>query len=155
MFNMSLADNITISSSRKNLPRLGIALRTAALNPVIRKFPQGFRTLIGEKGYRVSGGERQRVGIARAVYKDSDVIILDEATSSLDSKTEMLIQQRLARQLSDKTLLIIAHRLSTLRDVDSIVFMERGRVVESGSFKDLIKLKGKFASLYKLQSQRV
>jgi len=87
------------------------------LDELIVKLPKGISTLLGEKGYRVSGGERQRVGIARAIYKNSPVLILDEATSHLDSKTEQKIQESIANELTDKTLIIIAHRLSTLKSV--------------------------------------
>ncbi len=151
MFNLSLLENIAISSTKKDLKKLTLATKIAQLNPLIKKLPLGLNTLIGEKGYQLSGGERQRVGIARAIYKDSSLLILDEATSALDSKTETLIQRSLEKLLKNKTMLIIAHRLSTLRNVDRIVVMAKGRVVEESSFNELISRKGYFYKLYKLQ----
>ncbi len=151
MFNLSLLDNITISSLRKDLQGFKRASRIAQLEPLIQKLPQGLNTLIGERGYKLSGGERQRVGIARAIYKNASIMILDEATAALDSKTEQLIQNGIERNLKDKTLLIIAHRLSTLKKADRIIFMQNGRIVEAGSFEELVKNKGKFYEMYKLQ----
>lgn len=152
MFNLSLLENITISTTRKNIKMFKKAVNVSQLNPVIKELPQGLNTLIGERGYQLSGGERQRVGIARAIYKDPSLLILDEATSSLDSKTERLIQEEVDK-LKDKTLLIVAHRISTLRNVDRIIVMDKGRIVEEGTFNQLLNKKGKFFQLYKLQHQ--
>jgi ABC-type multidrug transport system fused ATPase/permease subunit len=138
LFNMSLADNISIM--REVSPeKISQAIQIAALEPVIKKLNNGLNELIGEKGYRLSGGERQRVGIARAICKDPHIIVLDEATSALDGDTEAAIHSALQQQLGDKTLIIIAHRLSTLRDVDRIVVMEEGQIVEEGLLEDLLK----------------
>jgi ABC-type multidrug transport system fused ATPase/permease subunit len=154
MFNLSLMENVTIISPKKNLDKFKKAAKTSQLEPLIKKLPLGLNTLIGEKGYQLSGGERQRVGLARAVYKDSSLLLLDEATSALDSKTEDLIQKSLEKEMKDKTLLIIAHRLSTLKKVDRIVVMDKGRAVEEGTFDQLIAKKGKFYKLYQLQRNR-
>jgi ABC-type multidrug transport system fused ATPase/permease subunit len=154
MFDMSLADNITISSIKKDNLKLQEAIKISSLLDVIKRLPNGLSTLLGEKGYKVSGGERQRIGIARAVYKDSPMIILDEATSHLDSKTELEIQKSLEKNLKNKTLLVVAHRLSTLKEVDKIVVMDKGQIVEQGKFKDLIKNQGKFYELYRLQRSK-
>ncbi len=151
MFNMTLMDNIMLSSLKKSRKRLKMAIETANLHSVIRKLPQGINTTVGEKGYRLSGGERQRIGIARAVYKDAPIMILDEATSSLDSKTEKEIQKSIER-LKDKTLIIIAHRISTLKNADRIVVMAKGRIVEEGRFDELVNKQGKFFELYKIQN---
>ncbi len=153
MFNLSLLENITISTPKKYLARLKKSARIAQLDPLVRKLPYGFNTLIGEKGYQLSGGERQRVGLARALYKDTSLLILDEATSSLDSRTEELIQKGIERNLRGKTMLIIAHRLSTLKNVDRIIVMDRGKIVEEGSFGELLKKRGKFWQLYQLQGK--
>jgi ABC-type multidrug transport system fused ATPase/permease subunit len=139
LFNLSLADNISVM---RDIPaeKIHQAIEIACLAPVIEKLDKGLNELIGEKGYRLSGGERQRVGIARAVCKDPQILVLDEATSALDGETEEKIHSALQHQLGDKTLIIIAHRLSTLRDVDRIVVMEDGQVVEEGSVDDLLRL---------------
>jgi ABC-type multidrug transport system fused ATPase/permease subunit len=154
MFNFSLMENVAIISPKKDLDRFKKAAKISQLEPLIKKLPLGLNTLIGEKGYQLSGGERQRVGLARAVYKDSSLMLLDEATSALDSKTEDLIQKSLEKEMKDKTLLIIAHRLSTLKKVDRIVVMDKGRAVEEGTFDQLIAKKGKFYKLYQLQRNR-
>ncbi len=154
MFNSSIFENITISSLRKNKLLFEEAIKISQLKELIRKFPNGINTLLGERGYKVSGGERQRIGIARAIYKNSPIMILDEATSSLDSKTESKIQIALEKGFKKKTLLIIAHRLSTLRNVDRIVFMEQGKIVEKGTFNELINKKGKFYKMYNLQKNK-
>lgn len=153
MFNLPLAANISISSDKPSDESLKRAVEIANIQPLIDKLPSGLKTLIGEKGYKVSGGERQRLGIARAVYSNPDLLILDEATSHLDSKTEQVIQNNLERQLKDKTLLIIAHRLSTLRNVDKIIVMDSGNIVEEGKFEDLVKKRGTFYNLYRIQKK--
>ncbi len=152
MFNLPLKDNISISGENNEL-LLKKAIRVSHLQPVISKLSLGMNTLIGEKGYRLSGGERQRMGIARAVYTNPDMIIFDEATSHLDSKTESIIQENLEKELKDKTMVFIAHRLSTLKNVDRIIVLEGGRIIEEGSFNELIAKKGLFYQTYKLQSK--
>lgn len=151
MFDMTLAENISISSIRKDKDLLDEVIKISALDGVIAKMPRGLSTLLGEKGYKVSGGERQRIGIARALYKNSPVLILDEATSHLDSKTEFHIQEHLEKNLKEKTLIVIAHRFSTLKNVDRIIVMEHGKIIEEGKYKDLIRKRGKFYELYRLQ----
>lgn len=154
MFNLSLEGNITISTPRTNEELLNKSIRISALSQVIATFPRGLRTMLGEKGYKVSGGERQRIGIARAIYKNSSVMLLDEATSHLDSKTELHIQECIEKELHDKTLIVIAHRPSTLKNVDRIIVMEKGKVVESGTFNDLVRARKQFYSLYRLQARK-
>ncbi len=151
VFNLSLKDNVAISNLQVKEKELKRAFEIAHLDSVIQKLPQGLDTPIGEKGYHLSGGERQRVGIARAVYKDCPLLVFDEATSHLDSKTESLIQASIKKRLKDKTLILIAHRLSTLRDLDKIIVLEEGSVAETGNFAELIKKKGIFYKLYHLQ----
>lgn len=138
LFNLSLRDNITMM--RGEDPKLlEIAMEISELKPVIEKLPEGLDSMIGEKGYMLSGGERQRLGIARAIYKNAPIIILDEATSSLDSETEGKIMEKLLGGYGkDKTFLIIAHRLGTLKYTDNIAVMEAGRVVEEGSYDKLM-----------------
>jgi ABC-type multidrug transport system fused ATPase/permease subunit len=154
MFNLSALENICISSKKSNGELLEKAVSVAQLKPVINKLPDKLNTLIGEKGYQLSGGERQRIGIARAIFKDTPILIFDEATSALDSKTEGLIQKAINQKLKNKTLLLIAHRLSTLREADKIVVLEKGNITESGTFEELFKRKGVFYQLYKSQSKK-
>jgi len=151
MFNLSLVDNITISSIKKDKNKFYRAINISQLKPIIRKLPNGINTLIGEKGYKLSGGEKQRLGIARALYKNSSIIIFDESTSNLDYETERKILNKFDKQLKDKTLLVSAHRLTTLKNMDKIYFIERGKVTEQGTYNQLIKNKGKFYKLWKQQ----
>jgi ABC-type multidrug transport system fused ATPase/permease subunit len=139
LFNLSLRENITMMRG-EDKELLDLAIRISELGEVIKKLPDGLDSLIGEKGYMLSGGERQRLGIARAIYKNAPIIILDEATSSLDSETEgKIMAQLLGEYGKDKTFLIIAHRLGTLKYTDNIVVMEKGKVVEEGSYDNLME----------------
>lgn len=152
IFNMSLGDNITLM--RKTNPKqLKKALIISQLIDVVEKMPEGLATVVGEKGYHLSGGERQRVGIARAICKNSPIFIFDEATSSLDSKTEFFIQQGLEKNLQDKTIISIAHRVSTLKNTDIIYVFHNGRIVEKGKFADLAADRSsRFYKLYQGQN---
>lgn len=154
MFNLSLKENVTMV--KKVDPEMyEKAIQLSQLSEVIEKLPQGEDTLIGEKGYHLSGGERQRVGIARAICKNSQVIIFDEATSSLDSNTEKLIQYALENNLSKKTVVTIAHRVSTLKNVDKIYVMDGGKIVEQGRYQTLLKdRRSIFSQIYNLQQRR-
>jgi len=154
IFNTSLLKNVTISSIKKDFKTFDMSIKISQLEGLIKRLPKGINTPLGEKGYHLSGGERQRVGIARAVYKDCSFLILDEATSSLDSKTESKIQEGINAELGNKTLLIIAHRLSTLKNVDKIIVMEKGKIIEKGTYKELLQEKGRFFSLCKQQKMR-
>ena len=128
------------------------AIEISCLQPIIDKLPQGLDTKVGEKGGRLSGGERQRIGIARAICADTEILVLDEATSALDSKTEIAVQQALETMLPGKTLIIIAHRLMTLNQVDKIVVFDKGRVVEQDAFNRLLtNPESLFAQMWKLQ----
>ena len=138
LFNLSLKDNITMMRG-EDTGLLNMAVEVSQLKDVISKLPEGLDSMIGEKGYMLSGGERQRLGIARAIYKNGPIIILDEATSSLDSETEGKIMEKLLGEYGkDKTFLIIAHRLGTLKYTDNIAVMEAGKVVEEGSYDELM-----------------
>jgi ABC-type multidrug transport system fused ATPase/permease subunit len=153
MFNLSLKENITLLKENDELLRL--AIKVAQLEELITKLPEGMHTLIGEKGYRLSGGERQRIGIARAIFKNPQLLVLDEATSSLDSKTEELIQEGLEKELQKKTMIIIAHRLSTLKHVDRIYVFDNGRIAEEGKYDELITdPSSKFYQLHHFQSKQ-
>ncbi len=147
LFNLSIKDNIKISSKNNSLKKYKTSLNISLTNEIVEKLPKKDLTVLGEKGTRISGGEKQRIGIARALYKDSEILILDEATSNLDFNTERKIQNNL-NELKNKTLIVSAHRLSTLQHMDKIIYLEKGTIIEQGSFKELLKNKGKFYKLW-------
>lgn len=152
VFNFTLKDNITISG-RKNRDekKLADALEIAHVSDFIHKLPKGLDTYIGEKGIKLSGGERQRLGIARAVYKQPKILFLDEATSHLDLESEEKIRDSLHKFFQKVTAIVIAHRLTTIRELDKILVIEQGRIVEMGSFNELYDLKGRFFELWEKQ----
>lgn len=155
LFNDSLKDNILIGVNEiGNLSeeRFKRTIKIANLDDVIGKLPDGAETIIGEKGFKLSGGERQRVGIARAVIRDPQIIVLDEATSHLDSESEHKIQSALDEVFSNVTAIVIAHRLSTLRKMDRIVVLNQGELVEEGTLKELIEKNGLFAKFWNKQN---
>jgi ATP-binding cassette subfamily B protein len=123
----------------------------AEADPFIQELPEGYRTEIGERGVKLSGGQRQRLAIARAILNDPAIIILDEATSDVDTETEELIQESLSRLIADRTALVIAHRLSTIRQSDRIVVMDDGRIIEEGPHDDLVADDGTYAGLWAAQ----
>jgi len=148
VFNLSFKENVTISTPGDiNYKKYKQALELSQCVPIVSKMPEGDNTLIGEKGVRLSGGERQRLGIARALYKDSDIIIFDESTSNLDYETERKIQDAFDKEFKDKTLIFAAHRLSTLRNMDKILIIEHGKIVEEGNYSSLVQKKGQFYKL--------
>jgi ATP-binding cassette subfamily B protein len=127
------------------------ACRAANIHNFISELRDGYDTVVGERGYRLSGGEKQRLSIARVILKDPRILVLDEATSSLDSESEALIQDALKRVMRQRTSIVIAHRLSTILAADLILVVDRGRVVEQGNHAELIKQDGLYASLYRTQ----
>jgi ATP-binding cassette subfamily B protein len=127
------------------------ACKAANIHDFIISLPDGFDTLVGERGYRLSGGEKQRVAIARVILKDPQVLIFDEATSHLDSESEALIQEAMEVVMQGRTSIVIAHRLSTILDADLILVMDGGRLVEQGQHHDLLELGGVYARLYETQ----
>jgi subfamily B ATP-binding cassette protein MsbA len=127
------------------------ACRIAHCDEFINQFPQGYDTVVGERGIKLSGGQRQRVSIARAILADPRILILDEATSSLDSESEQMIQDGLRRLRSGRTTFVIAHRLSTIRSADQILVLEAGEIVERGTHAELLALNGRYRQLYDKQ----
>lgn len=147
IYSGSIAENIAFSQVEADINKLKYAAQIACIDKRIQFFPMGFYTRIGETGLELSGGERQRIFVARAVYRNPDFFFLDEATSSLDANTEKQIMKNLQVYYKDKTVVIIAHRLSTVRQADNIVFMESGSIVEQGTHEDLLKKRGHYFRL--------
>jgi len=151
LFDDTLYNNISFSNSKAKKPDVLGAIKFAQLDKIISDFPKGERTIVGERGVRLSGGEKQRVSIARAILADKKILVLDEATSSLDSRTEHEIQKDLARLMEGRTSIIVAHRLSTIMGADKIIVMEKGKIVQVGNHRQLIRQEGKYKELWNLQ----
>ncbi len=146
LFHRTLAENIAYGKRDASKPEIKKAAESAHCDDFIKDLPLGFETYVGERGIKLSGGERQRVAIARAILKNAPILVLDEATSSLDSHSEMLIQDALNNLMRGKTTIVIAHRLSTIQKMDQIIVVDNGKIIEQGSHSELLK---KENSLYK------
>jgi ATP-binding cassette subfamily B protein len=142
LFHRSLAENIAYGRPGASMAAIEQAARLANAHEFILRLPKGYGTLVGERGVKLSGGERQRVALARAFLADAPVLILDEATSSLDSESEALIQQAMERLMKGRTSIVIAHRLSTVRSLDRILVFDRGQIVEQGTHATLANRSG-------------
>lgn len=151
LFNDTVRHNIAYSAPTATDAEIERAARIAYAHNFISELPNGYETIVGERGIFLSGGQRQRLAIARAVLADAPVLILDEATSALDSESEQLVQKALANLLENRTAIVIAHRLSTVRQADKIVVMERGRIIEIGTHAELLTQNGVYRRLYELQ----
>jgi ATP-binding cassette subfamily B protein len=152
MFHRSVADNIRVGRPGATDAEVRRAAQLAHAAEFIELLPAGYDTLVGERGIKLSGGQRQRVAIARAILRNAPILILDEATSSLDSESEALIQEALWALLSGRTAIVIAHRLSTVRRMDRLVVLDRGEIVEQGTHAALVSTDGIYASLWAHQS---
>jgi subfamily B ATP-binding cassette protein HlyB/CyaB len=152
LFNRSVRDNIALADPAMPMERVIAAARLAGAHEFILELTEGYDTVVGERGSTLSGGQRQRIAIARALVTDPPILIFDEATSALDYESERIIQQNMQEIAKGRTVLVIAHRLSTVRAADRIVTLDRGRLVEDGTHDALIKTSGRYASLHRLQA---
>jgi subfamily B ATP-binding cassette protein MsbA len=152
LFDDTVRNNITYGEPGSiNEHKLALASEAAHVSEFVEAFEEGMETRVGEAGTRLSGGQRQRIAIARALYKDASILILDEATSSLDSSSELHIQQAIDRLIRDRTTLVIAHRLSTIENADMILVLDRGEIIERGTHSELLEAKGQYFHLYNTQ----
>ena len=151
LFNGSVLDNIRYAKADATFEEVVTAAKIANCHDFITKMPDGYNTLVGERGYNISGGERQRIAIARAILHNPKIIILDEATASLDTHTEKQIQEALNRLTEGRTTIAIAHRLSTLSGADRLIVLDKGKLAEMGSHSELLKNKGVYYNLVMAQ----
>jgi ATP-binding cassette subfamily B protein len=154
LFHDTIRTNLTYAKPDATGAEIEAAAVAANIHNFIMDLPDGYDTIVGERGYRLSGGEKQRIALARVILKDPCILVLDEATSHLDSESESLIQDALKRVMAGRTSIVIAHRLSTILAADLILVMDRGRIVERGTHDELIALNGLYAQLYETQFKR-
>ena len=154
LFHDTIRTNLLYARLDANQAELEAACRAANIHDFIMGLPNAYDTVVGERGYRLSGGERQRLALARVILKDPRLLVLDEATSNLDSESEALIQDALKRVMAGRTSIVIAHRLSTILAADVILVFDRGRIVERGSHAELMAMDGLYARLYDTQFRR-
>src|SRR5688500_5252334 len=151
LFDGTIAENVGYAKPGATIDEIKTACRIAHCDEFISRFPEGYQTIVGERGIKLSGGQRQRVSIARAILANPRILILDEATSSLDSDSEQMIQDGLKQLRSGRTTFVIAHRLSTIRSADQILVLEAGEIVERGTHAELLALNGRYRQLYDKQ----
>ena len=151
LFHASIADNLRFAKPGASAAELEAAARAAQIHDLIHRLPDGYETVVGERGYRFSGGEKQRIAIARTVLRDPPILVLDEATSALDTETERAVQAALDELARGRTTVAIAHRLSTVRDAEQIAVLDRGRLVELGDHDELMAMGGRYAAMVEVQ----
>ena len=147
----SVKENISYGSKNADLKDITKASKIAEAHKFIKELPNGYRTIVGERGQRLSGGQRQRIALARAVLKNAPILLLDEATASVDNETEYLIQKSLSKITRERTTIVIAHRLSTIKNADNIIVMDKGLIIESGNHESLLDKKGIYYDLWNVQ----
>jgi ATP-binding cassette subfamily B protein len=152
MFHRTLKENIAFARPDATDAEIRRAAEAAHVTEFADALPDGYDTMVGERGVKLSGGQRQRVALARAVLRDAPVLLLDEATSALDSESEILIQEALWRLMEGRTALVVAHRLSTVAGMDRLVVLDRGRIIEQGAHQELLTAGGVYAKLWEHQS---
>jgi subfamily B ATP-binding cassette protein MsbA len=153
LFNDSVKNNISYGHEDIDEEQLVRVAKAANAHQFIQEFPDGYNTMIGERGVKVSGGQRQRIAIARAVYKNPPILIFDEATSQLDTESEKLVQEAVNNMMKGRTVIVIAHRLSTVMHADKIVVVDKGRIVDIGTHRELFSRNALYKKLYEMQFQ--
>ena len=154
LFNGSVYDNILYGRLDATREEVEAAAKAANAHDFIMQLPNGYETMLGDRGMNISGGQRQRISIARAILKNPQILILDEATSALDTESERVVQEALDRLMVGRTSFVIAHRLSTIKNADKIMVLEKGQLIEQGNHDELMAMDGLYAHLYKIQYRR-
>ncbi len=153
LFNNTIMENIRIGRKDATNEEVKEAAKKANCDEFVSKLPDGYNTYIGENGAELSGGERQRISIARALLKDAPIVLLDEATASLDAENETIVQEAISNATKGKTVIVIAHRMRTIENADKVIVLNEGKVVEEGNPQELIKKNGQFAKMVSLQKE--